>query len=391
MDCKKADNLLIDFLYGELPPNDQTAFERHLQGCPEHTREVEKLRGVLNLVRAQEPEEVPEAVSARILQAARAQMPQKTKPSPFFSLIWNPAAAAAVLVVVVITVGLATHFMSEQIPEEDAAIEAARPLATAPVEIAEAPKAAAKAEEKREFAPAPEPRLIAKAPATEFARPPKLKEKAYKKSKSKKRRKPPSRKKAFKGTPAPTVKTPDVWGTRAKPKPSIATGARGGAAGPGDTALSGKTTSTVGKADAVGEGTAREAYKRAEREEKAKDEKKISKKASRPKEESRFAKPPPPAKAPPAPPPREEVMEAESTAGVAMDMEDDSYAQSSAPRAKKKQPPDYYQAAEGDLANKRYDAAVSKYRTFLSNNPTDPRAPTCRYRIAKALFLAGRC
>ena len=98
MDCKQADNLMIDFLYGELSPGDHAAFEKHLQGCPEHAREVEKLRGVLNLVRAQEPEEVPEAVSARIMANARARMPQRTKPSPLFSLIWNPVAAAAVLV-----------------------------------------------------------------------------------------------------------------------------------------------------------------------------------------------------------------------------------------------------------------------------------------------------
>ncbi|MFC1654678.1 tol-pal system YbgF family protein, partial [Myxococcota bacterium] len=35
--------------------------------------------------------------------------------------------------------------------------------------------------------------------------------------------------------------------------------------------------------------------------------------------------------------------------------------------------------------------SVAKYQTFLAQNPSDPRAPTCRYRIAKALFLAGRC
>ena len=75
-------------------------------------------------------------------------------------------------------------------------------------------------------------------------------------------------------------------------------------------------------------------------------------------------------------------------------MEDDSYSQAPAPRAKKvakREPTDYYKAAEADLVNKRYDAAVSKYQTFLAQKPSDPRAPTCRYRIAKALFLAGRC
>jgi tol-pal system protein YbgF len=155
---------------------------------------------------------------------------------------------------------------------------------------------------------------------------------------------------------------------------------------PGDSA-------TVGKADRGVEGTASAEYKRMEREKKAKD-----KKASRPYEERDFAEPPPPAKAPPAPaapPPQEEALEAESiaTSVDSADREDDSYPQA-APRARKtakREPTDYYKAAEADLANKRYDAAVSKYRTFLSQKPSDPRAATARYRIAKALFLAGRC
>jgi tol-pal system protein YbgF len=100
---------------------------------------------------------------------------------------------------------------------------------------------------------------------------------------------------------------------------------------------------------------------------------------------------PPPAT---APAPREEVMAAEAeSVAISADMEDDSYPQA-APRAKKaekRKPVDYYKAAEADLVNKHYSAAVSKYRTFLAQNPSDPRAATARYRIAKALFLAGRC
>ena len=379
MDCKKADNLMIDFLYGELAPGDQAAFEKHLQGCPEHAREVEKLRGVLNLVRAQEPEEVPEAVSARIMANARARMPQKARPAPFWSLIWNPVAAAAVLAVVVVTVGLATYFTSEPGPQEEPALEAARPLA-----VAEKPRplpvAATKAEEKKEYAAAPEPKV----PVAEPAPPPKPAEKVYRTPRRAKRRKSPGKKKGYKSTYAPPPKTPEVWTSRAKPKAGLTTGATGGAAVPGDTA-------TVGKADRGMEGAAGVEY-----EKKAKDKKK----ASRPAEERDFAKPPPPMKAPAPPPPaptapREEMAEAESVAMSvdSADMEDDSYPQA-APRARKvakKEPADYYKAAEGDLANKRYDAAVSKYRTFLAQSPSDSRAPTARYRIAKALFLAGRC
>lgn len=352
MNCKQADNLLIDFLYGELSPQDRAAFELHLQGCPEHAREVEKLRGLLHLVRAQEPEEVPEALSARILQTARAQMPRKSKPAPFFYLIWNPAAAAAVLVVVVITVGLATHFMSRQAPGEDAAIEAARPLAVEE-EPAERAVVAAKAEESKELAPVAEPEAPAAEPGVSR----------------------PSSKFAGAPPPAPAKKpVPGPKSTKRRKAPA-ATGARGGAGTPGS------APSLTAKADSAAEGSAGEIF---EREKKAKDEKKVSRRE----EDSRFAKPPPPAKAAPAPPPREATME---TAPVAMDREDDSYAQSRASRAEKKQTADYYRAAEADLANKRYDAAVSKYQTFLSRNPSDPRAPTCRYRIAKALFLAGRC
>jgi tol-pal system protein YbgF len=375
MDCKQADNLMIDFLYGELSPGDQAAFEKHLQGCPEHAREVEKLRGVLNLVRAQEPEEVPEAVSARIMANARARMPQKPRPAPFWSLIWNPVAAAAVLAVVVVTVGLATYFTSEPGLEQEPALEAARPLA-----VAEKPQPLpvepTKAEEKKEYAATAEPKV----PVAEPAPPPKPAEKAYKEPRRAKRRKSPGKKKGLRSAYAPPPKTPEVWGTRAKPKPGVATGATGGAAVPGDTAV-------AGKAD--------RGMEREKKKAKAKD-----KKASRPAEERDFAEPPPPMKAPAPPPPaptapRKEMVEAESVAMSvdSADMEDDSYPQA-APRARKvakKEPADYYKAAEGDLANKRYDAAVSKYRSFLAQSPSDPRAATARYRIAKALFLAGRC
>ncbi len=372
MDCKQADNLLIDFLYGELSPDDRAAFERHLQSCPEHAREVEKLRGVLKLVRAQEPEEVPESLSARILQNARARMPNKPRPAPWLSLIWNPVAAAAVLVVVVITVGLATHFMSEQAPEEEPALEAARPLAVAE-EPAERALPAAKAKEKKEFAPEPRP----------AAKP--LEVKARKKPRKKKRRSPPAKKRALKPAPAPTAKTPGLWAAKPRPEPVMTTGARGGAAGPGDAAIAGKTAgTTAGKADRGMEGTAGETYRR---EKQVKDKKKIS----RPLKDREFAKPPPPAK---SPPPREESVAAEPAAPASMDAQEESYSQAPAPRAKKsaeRAPIDYYRSAEADLANQRYDAAVSKYRKFLARNPSDPRAPTCRYRIAKALFLAGRC
>jgi hypothetical protein len=186
MDCKQADNLMIDFLYGELSPGDRAAFESHLKSCPEHAREVEKLRGVLNLVRAQEPEEVPEAVSARIMANARARMPRKPKTAPFFSLIWNPVAAAAVLAVVVITVGLATYFTSKPGLEEEPALEAARPLA-----LAEKPQpmpgVETKAEEKKEYTAAPEPKTTVEAPVAEPAPPPKPAEKIYKKPKAKRK------------------------------------------------------------------------------------------------------------------------------------------------------------------------------------------------------------
>jgi tol-pal system protein YbgF len=152
----------------------------------------------------------------------------------------------------------------------------------------------------------------------------------------------------------------------------------------------------VGKTDRGMEGAAGAEYKRMEREKNAKDEGKPSKEVSRPAGERDFAKPPPPMKAAPppatAPAPREEAMESEAVS-LSADMEDDAYSQA-APRARKvakKEPADYYKSAEADLVNKRYDAAISKYRTFLSQNPSDPRAATARYRIAKALFLAGRC
>ena len=66
MDCKRKDELLVDFLYGELDEGRRADFERHLAQCPGCTHEIEQMQEVLRVVRVQPREEPSERVSERI-------------------------------------------------------------------------------------------------------------------------------------------------------------------------------------------------------------------------------------------------------------------------------------------------------------------------------------
>jgi hypothetical protein len=104
MDCKQAENLIVDYLYDGLSQKEQEAFEHHLQSCPEHAREVEKLRGVLQIVRKDRIEDPPEELSRRILAAAGAEVEKKTAPKAplWVRFAFGPVAAAAVLLVITV-------------------------------------------------------------------------------------------------------------------------------------------------------------------------------------------------------------------------------------------------------------------------------------------------
>jgi hypothetical protein len=148
MDCKQAELSLIDFLYGELAAAEREAFERHLQACPEHAAEVARMRAVLKLVRDDVREEPSAAVNVRILQAARAAASQVAAPSPWWRWLLSPAAVAAVLALVLVTVGVGVYFSQQN---KEPAVARVPSTATEPVVIAEAKPAAPSAPPKERF------------------------------------------------------------------------------------------------------------------------------------------------------------------------------------------------------------------------------------------------
>lgn len=109
MDCSEIDNLLVDYLYGELPDTERAAFEQHLQSCSAHAEEVERLRAMLTLMRNDPREEPSDAVTKEILQAARASVQKTVNPLGWLAWIRTPIAAAAALVAI-IGIGVVVYF-----------------------------------------------------------------------------------------------------------------------------------------------------------------------------------------------------------------------------------------------------------------------------------------
>ncbi len=168
MNCKWAEERVVDYLYDELSAEERQVFEKHLAECPEHAREVEASRKILGLMRAEDEvarEEAP-ALAASVFQAARER--SATKPAqvirPAFWQRWalRPAAMAAVLAMVLVGVALLVGIRPKN--EPGMMSEQARPAevmkAIAPVNVqneqqASPPPASTTAEFKRESSDQP--------------------------------------------------------------------------------------------------------------------------------------------------------------------------------------------------------------------------------------------
>ncbi len=437
MDCKRTDELLVDFLYGELDQGGRAGFERHLAGCPACAREIEQLQGVLALVRAQPADEPSEQVSERILHAARTavscaaeQQRLAARPSWLRWLV-SPAAVSAVLAVIVVSVGLVTYLGSRPTPEPvtvDSEVQSIAPPAPHKPQN-EALQRARPAEEKPQVAARPTPEDLDTS-LDEQARPEpapsrgQIEAQPVAAGKVKIRRK--TRPAPAVGRLAKDARADSLAGLRPVIKP--ADGDRGpavlgGGAGPAAGEKAGREIQRperpgpFARPPPPGRASGSDGAPPAEPE----------------RVESRFAVPPPratepawadpkrdkeakkkaahtaPVKTPaPAPDaayadqaPKEEAMVAESEG--AFDLDDaksieatTAYPARTAPatRAATRQGSssvDQYTLAERALARGEHDAAATGFRAFIAANPVGPRTITARFRLAKALFLAGRC
>ncbi len=411
MSCQRADELLVDFLYGELTPVLRAAFEEHLAGCATHAEEVSKLRAVLDIVRGEKVEEVSERVSRRIMHLARAADEQESpRQSLWRRLVLSPVAAAAVLAGLVITVGISVQFSRKESSEFQPKAVSILP-ASAPGEKNITVKSTRQLETvaseelaRKQAAPA----LSGPATGTQADRDAEQagREKApdvFKQARSRPAAAGRKYKKSVKRRPTAVAEN------------KTGTGARGVAnyypPGEGKLDLAGQDGSRAGS-------PAKEEWQGAWSKRGAAGAPAVvggalsanDDRADKPTRD--FAKPPPAersedreTKDEKAQRPKRKLAEAATTvddvsagyteqerpATEPVATTASRRSEEKTPVAKKAGQKDLYVAAEEYLAAKRYREALSNFRAFMKKFPGDARLPTCRYRLAKTLFLMGSC
>ncbi|HOX43880.1 MAG TPA: tetratricopeptide repeat protein [Myxococcota bacterium] len=168
MDCKLADESLVDLLYEELSPDRRQALEAHLEGCARCAGELARLRGVLRVVRDVPLDEPAPQVSERILRLARAARDSGERgaaaraaseagaAAPLGRLwrwSWSPALVAVMLGLVVVAVGLVA-FQKLQQPSPELVQDAREVWAPPPAPAPAAPRSEARKEAVADEAPA---------------------------------------------------------------------------------------------------------------------------------------------------------------------------------------------------------------------------------------------
>jgi tetratricopeptide (TPR) repeat protein len=110
MDCKKAENLLVEYLYQELSPKYTVDLEKHLQVCDKCNQTLENWRAIHRGYQktADEAPAVP-YLKQRILSAAKEELQRKPSFSERFFLVLKPA-----LILPVILFGLIATLMLYQ-------------------------------------------------------------------------------------------------------------------------------------------------------------------------------------------------------------------------------------------------------------------------------------
>jgi anti-sigma factor RsiW len=152
MECTQIDDLLMDYLYQELAPEQAAEFRAHLDSCDRCAREVQSFQGVREAVRELPVLEPPKGLTAQLLhQAAAAKQPA----FPWLQKLWELlqprrtfyAVAAAASLVVVLFVGYALQKgnLKATFPAEERAVATAE--APAAPATPSAPRAVAAGDE----------------------------------------------------------------------------------------------------------------------------------------------------------------------------------------------------------------------------------------------------
>ncbi len=127
MNCERASSLMLDYLYGELDQKRALALENHLGVCKRCSDEFEAHKATVSAFAKLPVEEPGDAVTARIMNRAKAEMEEagaaRRQKSAWY---WRPAlaaAAAAALVIVSVVYYLPTARKSSAPSSEIAAMK----------------------------------------------------------------------------------------------------------------------------------------------------------------------------------------------------------------------------------------------------------------------------
>jgi len=133
MNCHDARERLSDFLDEALSPGELGEVRSHLEGCPECTRELERLRATLSILSRVERPRAPVGFVDRVIEAARSVPWYRRLGRWLFVPLGTklPAEAAAMAMIAVLGV-----FLLQRTPEMK---EATRPEFQAPPSQLEAP------------------------------------------------------------------------------------------------------------------------------------------------------------------------------------------------------------------------------------------------------------
>jgi anti-sigma-K factor RskA len=105
----RFEELLGSSLLGELTDEDECELERHLKECPGCRNEMDRVRQTHNLLRQLAASEPPTELKARVLARVRDETPGRSSGEWWF---WG-SAAAALLIVAVLGVGLLRAITSD--------------------------------------------------------------------------------------------------------------------------------------------------------------------------------------------------------------------------------------------------------------------------------------
>jgi len=94
-----AEDLAVEYVLGELSPEDAATFERRVAGDPALAEEVRRLRATLGLLPFATVTEPPAHLRARVVAAGARQASARRPPRAPRRVVWSRFAAAAAAVV----------------------------------------------------------------------------------------------------------------------------------------------------------------------------------------------------------------------------------------------------------------------------------------------------